>query len=332
MDIYANNLFSQNKYYNKYLAIIAKARLKTYDGYSEVHHIIPGSLGGTDDPDNLVRLSYREHFICHWLLIKFVRDPEDKIKMILALRYMTFITKKSKRIVSSWQFDVAKRLAKDNMSGENNPAYGKKWYNNGTEAIFLADDQEIPEGFVLGKLPVTEETRRKLRDKKWYNNGTEAIFVSSDHEIPEGFTRGRLPTSEDSKLKMKDSKQGKNLGKKWYNNGIKSIMISDDKDIPKGFAPGGISRSEETRRKMSGKKWYNNGDKDILISNDFQIPEGFVLGRLPSSDETRRKISDSSKGRNLGKKYYNNGIKSISLTDEQEVPEGFVPGMLPRSK
>jgi hypothetical protein len=34
----------------------------------ERHHIIPISLGGTDDVTNLVDLTPREHFIAHWLL------------------------------------------------------------------------------------------------------------------------------------------------------------------------------------------------------------------------------------------------------------------------
>ena len=39
-------------------------------GYSENHHIIPKSFGGTNDKDNLIRLTAREHFIIHRLLAK----------------------------------------------------------------------------------------------------------------------------------------------------------------------------------------------------------------------------------------------------------------------
>lgn len=34
------------------------------------HHILPKSLGGTDNADNLVRLTVREHFLAHFLLYK----------------------------------------------------------------------------------------------------------------------------------------------------------------------------------------------------------------------------------------------------------------------
>ena len=282
MTIYAhNNLFIQNKYYTWYHQIIDKARTKNYDGYSEVHHIIPSSLGGSDEPDNLIRLSYPEHFLCHWLLIKFVRTKRDKVKMIWALNCMTGANDKNGRQVTSWQFDAAKRAAKDNMSGVNSPSYGKKHFNNGIKAIQLSEGEEIPEGFVPGRLPISDETRHKLRDntrgKKFYNNGINSIMLSDGEEIPEGFVLGALPRSEEHSRKLRDNTRGK----KFYNNGIKEIMISDGEEIPEGFV---LGRSEEHRRKLGdnirGRKYYNNGIKSIRLSEGEEIPEGFVLGGL----------------------------------------------------
>lgn len=40
------------------------------EGYSENHHIIPKSFGGSNNPDNLIRLTAKEHFIIHRLLAK----------------------------------------------------------------------------------------------------------------------------------------------------------------------------------------------------------------------------------------------------------------------
>jgi hypothetical protein len=52
-----------------YDALIAKARARgSIAGYSERHHIIPKSLGGSNALDNLVNLTAREHFIAHMLL------------------------------------------------------------------------------------------------------------------------------------------------------------------------------------------------------------------------------------------------------------------------
>ena len=40
------------------------------EGYSEIHHIIPKAVGGTNKPNNLVSLTAREHFVAHWLLAR----------------------------------------------------------------------------------------------------------------------------------------------------------------------------------------------------------------------------------------------------------------------
>jgi len=43
----------------------------------EVHHIKPRCLGGNDHKDNLVKLTLREHFIAHKLLVKIYPNNED---------------------------------------------------------------------------------------------------------------------------------------------------------------------------------------------------------------------------------------------------------------
>jgi len=42
--------------------------------YTEKHHILPRCIGGDDSPSNIVRLTAKEHYICHWLLTKFNND------------------------------------------------------------------------------------------------------------------------------------------------------------------------------------------------------------------------------------------------------------------
>ena len=63
-------MFKNNKYTKWYFNIITAARNQRELEYSEKHHIIPKSLGGSNDPSNLVALTAREHFICHWLLVR----------------------------------------------------------------------------------------------------------------------------------------------------------------------------------------------------------------------------------------------------------------------
>ena len=53
-----------------YDRLIDRARGRFIDGYSEKHHVLPRCLGGSDDPDNLVRLTPEEHYVAHQLLVK----------------------------------------------------------------------------------------------------------------------------------------------------------------------------------------------------------------------------------------------------------------------
>jgi len=79
--------FIENKYTKWYFGIITKAqseqRQKGGDVYYECHHILPKCMGGTYANKNLVLLTAREHFVCHWLLTKMTRS-EMKAKMYYA--------------------------------------------------------------------------------------------------------------------------------------------------------------------------------------------------------------------------------------------------------
>ena len=79
-----------NKFYSKvYFSTIEKAVQRGWKKARgrERHHIIPQSLGGSNDKGNLVYLSCREHFLCHWLLVKMT-EGEYYHKMVYALMGM----------------------------------------------------------------------------------------------------------------------------------------------------------------------------------------------------------------------------------------------------
>ena len=47
--------------------------------YTEVHHIIPKYMGGSNNPSNLIELDVRQHKIAHWLLWKIYQNDQDKL-------------------------------------------------------------------------------------------------------------------------------------------------------------------------------------------------------------------------------------------------------------
>ena len=101
-------MFNNSKYTNWYFSIIETAKLKNNNvGYLERHHIIPKSFGGNDTKDNLVKLTAREHFICHLLLTK-ITTGSNRHKMLHAFMLMKGKTDKQHRYVNSRLFDSIK--------------------------------------------------------------------------------------------------------------------------------------------------------------------------------------------------------------------------------
>lgn len=77
----------QNKYTRCYFAITSYRKQNPATGYTENHHIHPESLGGSNKKDNMVRLTAREHYVCHLLLTKMLVG-EPKKRMCYAFRSM----------------------------------------------------------------------------------------------------------------------------------------------------------------------------------------------------------------------------------------------------
>lgn len=91
-------MFKKNKYTRIYYSIIKKAISRNIDSYVEKHHIIPRSLGGNNSASNIVKLTAKEHFICHRLLTKMT-DGENQRKMIYAINGMLRKGKNQNRYV-----------------------------------------------------------------------------------------------------------------------------------------------------------------------------------------------------------------------------------------
>ena len=111
-------MFLKNKYTSYYYSIVykAQARETSLSQYTEKHHIIPKSLGGTHSKDNLVKLTAREHFVCHLLLLKMLQG-NSKYKMAFALnRMLTSGSKHSRYIPSSRLYELSRKYRSEAIS------------------------------------------------------------------------------------------------------------------------------------------------------------------------------------------------------------------------
>lgn len=103
-----------SKYERWYGALMTRAVGRAIDGYCERHHIRPRSMGGGDEPENIVALTYREHFLAHWLLTKFTTGAARR-KMLHALYRMS--GQHSGRVIASWRYAVARKAQREAKLG-----------------------------------------------------------------------------------------------------------------------------------------------------------------------------------------------------------------------
>ena len=124
-------MFNDTKYTKWYYNIIKVARARILDGYTEKHHIVPKCLGGSNHKYNIVPLTAREHFICHWLLTKMVSETKHTYQMWNAFSCMLYRKNEHQQRykINSKTFNNIKeqgsKIKSKVMSGEGNPMYGR---------------------------------------------------------------------------------------------------------------------------------------------------------------------------------------------------------------
>ena len=92
-------------------------RSKGGDVYFEAHHITPKWLGGSNQKDNLVLLTAKEHYLAHLLLWKHYRDRPS------ALAYHRMCksnNQKQQRITNGRHFEAARIAFVETQSGDKN--------------------------------------------------------------------------------------------------------------------------------------------------------------------------------------------------------------------
>ena len=230
MNIYLQRLLSistSTKYTKWYCSIIENAisRVEALD-YYEGHHILPKSfkMGGEIDPVNIVKLTSREHFICHRLLPKMLSSKSHQLKMVYALLYMAYGNGHESKHVPPAR--VVESIRKS-VSSLKRGTKGKKWTDAQREKL----KNRVPHN--KGK-PISEEAKQNLREKR-------ALQVMG-------------PMSADTKSKISQKLQGQKRGT-WWNNGKKTSILS--------VCPGEGWVKGSLQKTVTGKKWWTDGAIEI---------------------------------------------------------------------
>ena len=164
-------------YQKIYDSIIENRKTQTVkEEYSETHHIIPKSIGGSNNFNNLVILTGREHFICHLLLVKIYKNTPNYYKMVKAFFMMQTESKNQHRYITSRKYHKLRedysKFQSDSVVGNKNPMYGKVWCVPETDVNctqrkpFLK--HSIPDGWIS-----TKEMKKRKKDK--HKNNLSAI-------------------------------------------------------------------------------------------------------------------------------------------------------------
>lgn len=236
----------KNKYEVWYYKIIFRAQNRTITGYSELHHVVPRSLGGSNDQENLVNLTAREHFICHILLTKFTTGT-DKNKMIRAVMIMKGSNKNQCRYFNSRLYEhIRVKFGKQQstrMQGENNSFYGKKHSAESKKRMSSTKKGKHNNSWNTG---LTTETSEKLKE-------VAKKISESKKGVPskrKGFS-GK-PASNETKAKMRERRQGNSY---WWNDG--------EKNLRSATCPG----AEWKRGRLMSPSLYASFCKKLTISD-----------------------------------------------------------------
>jgi len=218
--------------YEKLYKNIIKNRINSpVEGYTETHHIIPRSLGGNDNKENLVKLTAREHFICHYLLVKINKDNElNYYKMLNAFLMMKAVTHNHQRYFNSRLYEALRtnfsKLMSICQSGKNNSNYGKCWINKDGKSLSIKKEyleQYLSLGYVKGRVNVHSEENRKnislrttgkkaseeTRKKMSLTRRSINFHLSEESKKKIGLASSQRRHSEESKLKMSNSAKSK---------------------------------------------------------------------------------------------------------------------------
>lgn len=201
-------MFIDNKYTKCYYSIIGNARnRKQNDIITEGHHIVPKSLNGTDDINNIVNLTIKEHYICHRLLTKMTTG-KNKSKMIYALWCMVNgCGRRERYIPCSRRVEEARNNASIEKSYQyrdvGNPFFGKK-HSDATKT-------KISENNSMKRPEIREKCRGKRPGFKPHNH-----YNGWDSATKEKISQSLIGNKRTKESCAKQSNQNK--GKIWIND------------------------------------------------------------------------------------------------------------------
>jgi len=199
---------------------IYKALMDKADGrelvegeYYETHHKKPTAIGGSNDKNNLVKLTYREHFISHWLLHRIFPENRELAASFHIMAYgkswRSSRSKRSSYVPSSRTLEEA-RLAK--VFARKGTKHTEETLEKMKQAAKIRKENGLKR---KPNPPITEETREKMRlaklGKKRSDEVCEAISIGKKLKTPTGENHHRygIKHTEATKAKLREKRNNR---------------------------------------------------------------------------------------------------------------------------
>lgn len=200
----------------------AQSRLEPSE-YTEGHHVIPKSLGGSNDRSNIAILTAREHYLAHRLLCRMTTG-EDKAKMVFAFRFVflrmdfRLTSRELARVRELHSKSTSARFLGVPKSDEHRRKIGDahRGMKKETTRVWTDEQRQQVSDRHRGKI-VSDETRaliaRANREREYKDSTREKISAAVSGENNPMFGKSH---SEESREKVRQA----NLGRTPPNKGV----------------------------------------------------------------------------------------------------------------
>ena len=264
--------------------IIESAQARTLEGYTERHHIIPKCLGGTNEKENLVNLTAREHFIIHKLLVEIYPNDsklhwaafmmagcsgnkkQDRNYRVGAREYErlrgnlkgTYTPEQCKAIserMKGQQYRLGGKLSKESRKKISDKAKGRPgWWEGKNHSKETKLKLSIAAKNRLSRGPHTKETKKKMSEtwtKKKDDGYVYRKGYSHTEEAKQKISESKIgvkrkPYTKEHLLNLGAALKGKAVGKIWITDGNNNAMVrvSNETDIPGGWRRGMTTKNK----------------------------------------------------------------------------------------
>lgn len=287
---------NKNNYYKEYIDYI-QAHSKHADDCTDllyVHHILPKALGGSNDVNNLVKLTFTEHVQAHELLFK----AYFQYAKLAAHTLISMIGKENLKDKDVLSLDAIKDMQIKVDAARKLMSKRTVFDRVTLKPIRIGMFEQIPD-YAVEKIPNPDGYASIINYDEFKRTGKHKFVKwNKDQELPAPNWKYVTDLSSDEKLQIfPASKKSRALKGtlRWIHeiSTGRNKMVPKSLPLPEGFAEG-VLFSEEAKQKQkagglmvakseqfeNGGRWIYNiqTKKNKLIDKLAPLPEGYIEG------------------------------------------------------